>query len=139
MSSKSVEEGKKTQGPPSKQTDREDLGITAKKSEDFSEWFTQVVLKAELADYAGSKGFIVLRPNGFDIWEEIKNYFDSKIKKTGHRNAYFPTLIPESLLKREAQHFQGFTPEVFWVTRSGNQELAERFAVRPTSETIIHD
>ena len=117
----------------------EALGISVKKAEDLSEWYTQVVLKAELADYAGSKGFIVLRPNGFDIWEEIKNYFDSKIKKTGHRNAYFPTLIPESLLKREAQHFQGFTPEVFWVTRSGNQDLAEIYAVRPTSETIIHD
>jgi prolyl-tRNA synthetase len=117
----------------------EALGISVKKAEDLSEWYTQVVLKAELADYAGSKGFIVLRPNGFDIWEEIKTYFDSKIKKTGHRNAYFPTLIPESLLKREAQHFQGFTPEVFWVTRAGNQELAEKYAVRPTSETIIHD
>src|ERR1700730_15306900 len=117
----------------------EALGISVKKAEDLSEWYTQVVLKAELADYAGSKGFIVLRPNGFDIWEEIKKYFDSKIKKTGHRNAYFPTLIPESLLKREAQYFQGFTPEVFWVTRSGNQELAEKYAVRPTSETIIHD
>ncbi|MDA4129327.1 MAG: proline--tRNA ligase [Thaumarchaeota archaeon] len=117
----------------------EALGISVKKAEDLSEWFTQVVLKAELADYAGSKGFIVLRPNGYDIWEEIKQTFDSVIRKTGHRDAYFPTLIPESLLKREAQHFEGFTPEVFWVTQSGNQELAERYAVRPTSETIIHD
>ncbi|MFI5420971.1 MAG: proline--tRNA ligase, partial [Nitrososphaerales archaeon] len=120
-------------------TQDEALGISVKKAADLSEWYTQVVLKAELADYAGSKGFIVLRPDGFDIWEEIKTYFDSKIRKTGHRDAYFPTLIPESLLKREAQHFQGFTPEVFWVTRSGNQELAEKYAVRPTSETIIHD
>ena len=132
-----------TERPPKEKqnakTQDEALGISVKKAENLSEWYTQVVLKAELADYAGSKGFIVLRPNGFDIWEEIKTYFDSKIKKTGHRNAYFPTLIPESLLKREAQHFQGFTPEVFWVTRAGNQELAEKYAVRPTSETIIHD
>ncbi|MDA4111496.1 MAG: proline--tRNA ligase [Thaumarchaeota archaeon] len=115
------------------------LGISVKKSEDLPEWYTQVVLKSELADYTGAKGFIVLRPNGFDIWEQIKQYFDSKIKKTGHRDAYFPTLIPESLLKRESQHFEGFTPEVFWVTHSGTQQLSERYAVRPTSETIIHD
>jgi prolyl-tRNA synthetase len=119
--------------------DREDLGITVRKQEDFSEWYTQVVLKAELADYAGGKGFIVLRPNGYDLWEQIKQYFDGKIKKTGHRNAYFPTLIPESLLKRESEHFEGFVPEVFWVTHSGTQQLSERYAVRPTSETIIHD
>ncbi len=98
------------------------LGISVKKMDDFSEWYTQVVLKAELADYAGGKGFIVLRPNGYDIWEQIKQFFDAKIKKTGHRNAYFPTLIPESLLKRESQHFEGFVPEVFWVTKSGTQE-----------------
>ena len=119
--------------------DREDLGITVRKQDDFSEWYTQVVLKAELADYAGGKGFIVLRPNGYDLWEQIKQYFDAKIKKTGHRNAYFPTLIPESLLKRESEHFEGFVPEVFWVTHSGTQQLSERYAVRPTSETIIHD
>jgi prolyl-tRNA synthetase len=122
-----------------KTPDREELGITVKKSGDFSEWYTQIVLKAELADYAGGKGFIVLRPNGYEIWEQIKQNFDSKIKKTGHRNAYFPTLIPESLLKRESEHFEGFVPEVFWVTHSGTQELVDRFAVRPTSETIIHD
>jgi len=119
--------------------DRDELGVSVKKSEDFSEWYTQVVLKAELADYAGGKGFIVLRPNGYEIWEQIKQNFDAKIKKTGHRNAYFPTLIPESLLKRESEHFEGFVPEVFWVTHSGTQELADKYAVRPTSETIIHD
>jgi prolyl-tRNA synthetase len=117
----------------------EKLGITVRKEEDFSEWFTQVVLKAELADYAGGKGFIVIRPNGYEIWENIKNFFDKEIKKTGHRNAYFPTLIPESLLKKEAEHFTGFIPEVFWVTKSGNSDLSEYFAVRPTSETIVHD
>lgn len=122
-----------------KQNDKDALGISVKKSEDFSEWYTQLVLKAELADYASGKGFIVLRPYGFEIWDLIKSYFDSKIKKTGHKNAYFPTLIPESLLKKEAEHFEGFTPEVFWVTRSGTQELSDMYAVRPTSETIIHD
>lgn len=123
----------------SRREEKESLGISIKKGEDFSEWYTQLVSKAELADYASGKGFIVLRPYGYEIWEQIKSYFDSRIKRTGHRNAYFPTLIPESLLKREAEHFQGFTPEVFWVTKSGNQELADAYAVRPTSETIIHD
>lgn len=123
----------------SKQPDKEALGLSVKKSEDFSEWYTQLVLKAELTDYASGKGFIVLRPYGYEIWDQIKSYFDSKIKKTGHRNAYFPTLIPESLLKKEAEHFEGFTPEVFWVTQAGNQPLSDRYAVRPTSETIIHD
>jgi prolyl-tRNA synthetase len=119
--------------------DKDSLGITVSKEGDLSEWYTQVVLKAELADYTSAKGFTVLRPYGYEIWEQIKNFFDSTIKKTGHRNAYFPTLIPESLLKREAEHFAGFTPEVFWVTKSGNDDLSEIFAVRPTSETIIHD
>jgi prolyl-tRNA synthetase len=114
-------------------------GITVKKDADFSEWYTQVILKAELADYSSGKGFMVIRPNGYAIWENVRDYFDREIKKTGHRNAYFPTLIPESLLKKEAEHFAGFVPEVFWVTRAGNNELAEPYAVRPTSETIIHD
>jgi prolyl-tRNA synthetase len=122
-----------------KGTEAEKLGITVKKQQDFSEWYTQVVLKAELADYSSGKGFIVIRPNGYDIWDNIKVFFDSQIKKTGHRNAYFPTLIMESLLKKEADHFAGFVPEVFWVTKSGNTDLAEPYAVRPTSETVIHD
>ncbi len=114
-------------------------GITVKKDADFSEWYTQVILKAELADYSSGKGFMVIRPNGYAIWENFRDYFDREIKKTGHRNAYFPTLIPESLLKKEAEHFAGFVPEVFWVTKAGNNELGEPYAVRPTSETIIHD
>ena len=80
--------------------EKESLGITVSKEGDLSEWYTQVVLKAELADYTSAKGFTVLRPYGYEMWEQIKNFFDSAIKKTGHRNAYFPTLIPESLLKR---------------------------------------
>src|SRR6058998_761838 len=116
-----------------------DLGITVKKAEDLSEWYTQVVTKAQLADYSSAKGFMVLMPYGFYIWESIKEHFDRKIKELGHRNAYFPLLIPERLLKREAEHFEGFTPEVFWVTHSGNNELGERLAIRPTSETIINE
>ena len=116
-----------------------DLGITVKKADDLSEWYTQVVTKAQLADYSSAKGFMVLMPYGFSIWESIKEHFDRKIKEIGHRNAYFPLLIPERLLKREAEHFEGFTPEVFWVTHSGNNELGERLAIRPTSETIINE
>ncbi len=116
-----------------------DLGITVKKADDLSEWYTQVVSKAQLADYSSAKGFIVVMPYGFSIWENIKAHFDRRIKEIGHQNAYFPLLIPERLLKKESEHFEGFTPEVFWVTHSGNNELGERLAIRPTSETIINE
>jgi len=116
-----------------------DLGITVKKDENLSEWYTQVITKAQLADYSSAKGFMVLMPYGFSIWESIKAYFDKRIKDIGHRNAYFPLLIPERLLKKEAEHFAGFTPEVFWVTHTGDRELGEKLAVRPTSETIIYE
>jgi prolyl-tRNA synthetase len=116
-----------------------EIGITAKKSDDLSEWYTQIVTKAELADYAPMKGFMVLRPYGFALWEQIRTHFDRRLKESGHVNAYFPLLIPESLLKKEAEHFSGFTPEVFWVTQAGENKLSERLAVRPTSETIIYD
>jgi prolyl-tRNA synthetase len=116
-----------------------ELGITVKKDQDLSEWYTQVVTKAQLADYSSAKGFMVLMPYGYSIWEKIKEDFDKKIKAIGHKNAYFPLLIPERLLKMEAEHFAGFTPEVFWVTHSGDTELAEKLAIRPTSETIIYE
>ena len=116
-----------------------DLGITVKKADDLSEWYTQVVTKAQLADYSSAKGFMIVMPYGFSIWESIKSHFDKKIKEIGHQNAYFPLLIPERLLKKEAEHFEGFTPEVFWVTQSGNNDLGERLAIRPTSETIINE
>ncbi|MEM2902217.1 MAG: proline--tRNA ligase [Candidatus Bathyarchaeia archaeon] len=116
-----------------------EIGVTVKRSEDFSEWYTQVVLKSGLADYASIKGFMVLKPYGYEIWERVRQVLDEEFKALGHRNAYFPTLIPESFLKREAEHFKGFTPEVFWVTKTGEDELSERLAVRPTSETIIYD
>jgi len=115
-----------------------DIGITIRKAQNFSDWYTQVITKAELADYSVAKGFMVLMPYGYSIWEKIHEFIDSRIKATGHKNAYFPTLIPESLLKKEAEHFAGFTPEVFWVTHAGEGELAERLAARPTSETIAY-
>ncbi|HEV2120085.1 MAG TPA: proline--tRNA ligase [Candidatus Bathyarchaeia archaeon] len=116
-----------------------EIGITVKKDQDLSEWYTQVVTKAQLADYSSAKGFMVLMPYGYSIWERIKEDFDKKIKAIGHKNAYFPLLIPERLLKTETEHFAGFTPDVFWVTHSGDTELAEKLAVRPTSETIIYE
>ncbi|MEM2122256.1 MAG: proline--tRNA ligase [Candidatus Bathyarchaeia archaeon] len=116
-----------------------DIGITVRKSEDFSEWYTQLVVKAKIADYSSVKGFMVLMPYGYAIWEMIKDSLDARFREKGHRNAYFPLLIPESLLRKEAEHFKGFIPEVFWVTHSGESPLSERLAVRPTSETIIYE
>ena len=115
-----------------------DLGISVKQSEDFSEWYVQCVIKGELVDYAPVKGFIALKPYGYAIWEIIKSSIDAELKKTGHQNGFLPILIPESLISKEQQHFSGFEPEVFWVTKSGNNELSDRLAVRPTSETIAY-
>jgi len=116
----------------------EQEGITVKKSKNFSEWYTQVVQKAELADYVPVQGCMVIKPNGYAIWENIMKIFDEKIKAMGARNLYFPIFIPESLLKKEAEHFTGFVPECAWVTMGGGKELGERLALRPTSETIIY-
>ena len=113
-------------------------GITVKKSEQFSEWYTQAVLKSELADYAPVKGCIIFREYSYTMWETIKDYFNKRIEETGHKNAYFPLFVPESLLKKEAEHFEGFVPECAWVTVGGDAELEERLAIRPTSETIIY-
>ena len=115
-----------------------EIGITVKKSENFSEWYTQTVIKSELADYAPVKGLIVLRPDGYSIWESLKSSLDAKFVATGHRNGFLPTLIPESLLAKEKDHFAGFNPEVFWVTKSGDSELGDRLALRPTSETLAY-
>lgn len=117
---------------------KEDVGITVSKNDDFSEWYTQVVLKAKLADYAPVKGLIVLRPDGNSIWESLKNTFDKKFAKNGIRNGFLPVLIPESLLGKEQKHFAGFNPEVFWVTHSGTNEVGDRLALRPTSETLAY-
>jgi len=108
-----------------------------KRSEDFSRWYVDVIRRAELADYSPMKGVMVIRPYGYEIWENIKSHLDRMFKETGHRNAYFPLFIPESFLKKEAEHVEGFAPEVAWVTMGGDEELEERYAIRPTSEAII--
>jgi prolyl-tRNA synthetase len=106
-------------------------------SEDFGRWYIDVVRRAELADYSPVKGCMVIRPYGYAIWELIQQGLDRRFKATGHVNAYFPLLIPESLLTREAQHVEGFAPQVAWVTQGGAEVLEERLVIRPTSETII--
>ena len=107
------------------------------KAEDFSKWYLDVVRKAELADYGSVKGCMIIRPYGYGIWERARDLLDRRIKDSGHENAYFPLFIPESALKKEAEHVKGFAPEVAWVTRGGNEELEEPLAIRPTSEAII--
>ena len=111
-------------------------GIT-KRSEDYSRWYTDVIASAELADHSPVKGCMVIRPNGYAIWENIREGLDKLFKETGHVNAYFPMLIPESFLKKEAEHVEGFAPECAVVTHGGGKELEEPLVVRPTSETII--
>ena len=107
------------------------------RSEDFSRWYTDVIRRAELADYSPVKGSMVIRPYGYAIWELMQQALDRRFKETGHVNAYFPMLIPESLLKKEAAHVEGFAPQVAWVTHGGDEKLEERLVVRPTSEAII--
>jgi len=105
--------------------------------DNFSQWYNQVVRKAELADYAPVRGCMIIRPYGYAIWENIQHLMDARFKETGVVNAYFPLLIPRSFLEKEAEHIEGFAPELAWVTRGGGEELEEPLAVRPTSETII--
>ena len=119
-----------------KEAERQVRQITPK-SEDFSKWYVEIVQKAELADYTPMKGMMVIRPHGYAVWENVQRALDQRIKATGHVNAYFPLFIPDSFLKKEAEHVQGFSPEVAWVTIGGQEELEERLAVRPTSEAII--
>lgn len=107
------------------------------RSEDYSQWYVDVILKAELMDYAPIKGCMVIRPYGYTIWEYLQSFLDKRIKETGHQNAYFPLFIPQGLLQKEAEHVEGFAPEVAWVTKGGQEELAEPLAIRPTSEAII--
>ena len=104
---------------------------------DFPQWYTDVVLKTKLVDYGPVKGTMVMRPYGYAIWENIQRELDKRFRATGHQNAYFPMLIPESYLKREAEHVEGFAPEVAVVTHAGGEKLAEPLVIRPTSETII--
>lgn len=109
----------------------------ASKEEAYSQWYIDIVKKADLADYTLVKGCMVIKPYGYALWENMQQCLDKRIKATGHKNAYFPLFIPESLLKKEAEHVEGFAPEVAWVTHGGDQKLEERLAVRPTSEAII--
>src|SRR5438874_4347937 len=105
---------------------------------DFSAWYNEVVLRAELADYSPVRGCMVIRPRGYGIWERMQRQLDTMFKDTGHENAYFPLFIPESFLKKEAQHVEGFAPEVAVVTHGGGKKLDEPLIIRPTSETIIY-
>jgi prolyl-tRNA synthetase len=107
------------------------------RSQDFSRWYLDVVRKAELADYSPVKGCMVIRPYGYAIWELIQAALDKEIKRTGHVNAYFPLFIPNSLLTKEAEHVEGFAPQVAYVTHAGGEELEEKLVVRPTSEAIV--
>jgi len=109
------------------------------KAVDYSQWYIDVILKTKMMDYAPMKGFMAIRPLGFAIWEKIQEQLDRRFKATGHENAYFPTFIPQSLLEKEAEHVEGFAPELAWVTKGGNEILNEPLAVRPTSEAIICD
>ena len=107
--------------------------------DDFAQWYTDVVKKAELVDYSSVRGCMVLRPYGYAIWENIQKIFDARFKETGHENVYMPMFIPESLLQKEKDHIEGFAPEVAWVTIGGGEQLQERMCVRPTSETLFCD
>ncbi len=118
---------------------QETQGITVQKEEDMPEWYEQVCLKAELAEFSPVKGCMILRPRGYALWEGIQKNFDAVIKKKGVPNVYFPLFIPERFFEMEAAHAEGFAPEVAWVTHGGNSKLDERLAIRPTSEAIITD
>lgn len=106
-------------------------------SEDFSRWYIDVIRKADLMDYTPVRGCIVFKPDGYELWERIQAGLDKRFKETGHRNAYFPMLIPESFFQKEKEHVEGFNPELPWVTEAGGEKLEEKLALRPTSETII--
>ncbi len=132
-------DGMKSKDKDIKSKEKDTKGITATKEGDFSEWFTQLIQKAELIEYSPVSGCYILRPNAYYIWETVQHYFDALIKADGVKNAYFPLFIPESLLTKEKKHVEGFAPEVAWVTQGGESKLPERLAVRPTSETIMYD
>ena len=107
-------------------------------SQDFNEWYTDIIQQAQLADYSPVKGTMVIRPYGYSLWEGVQAYLDKKFKETGHENAYFPLFIPNSFIQKEAEHVEGFSPELATVTHAGGKELEEPLVVRPTSETIIN-
>jgi prolyl-tRNA synthetase len=109
----------------------------ASRSADFGQWYLDVVRDAELASYSPVRGCVAVRPYGFALWENVRDALDRRIKETGHDNVYLPLFVPESLLQKEAEHVEGFSPQVAWVTHGGNEELSERLAVRPTSEAMV--
>ncbi|MDE1833229.1 MAG: proline--tRNA ligase [Candidatus Micrarchaeota archaeon] len=117
----------------------EKKGITAKKGENFSEWYTQVLLKSEFVDYTAVSGAMAMRPDSYFVWESVQKFVDPRFKEMGIHNTSFPMLIPEKLLSKESAHVEGFSPEVAWVTKAGSSDLEERLAVRPTSEAIMYD
>ncbi|MBI4448919.1 proline--tRNA ligase [Candidatus Woesearchaeota archaeon] len=144
MTKDAVKNSKQTvpKGAPHKQAkadDKLEVGITVKKSDDASEWYTQAITKGDLIEYTQVSGCYILKPNAWAMWERIQEFFNKEIKPRGVKNMQFPLLIPESLLTKEQSHIAGFTPEVAWVTHGGHHELPERLAIRPTSETIICD
>jgi prolyl-tRNA synthetase len=108
-------------------------------NEDFAQWYTDIIKKADLVDYSSVRGCMIIRPYGYAIWERIQSDLDRRFKETGHENVYMPLFIPESLLQKEKDHVEGFAPEVAWVTHGGSEELTERLCVRPTSETLFCD
>ncbi|MBI4990638.1 proline--tRNA ligase, partial [Candidatus Gottesmanbacteria bacterium] len=110
-----------------------------KKSTDFDRWYTDVILRGELADYSPVKGCMIIRPYGYEIWERIQSFLDGKFKGLGVKNAYFPLFIPNSFLQKEKEHVEGFSPQLAVVTIGGGEKLAEPLVVRPTSETIMYD
>ena len=114
------------------------LGLSAKKNEDFANWYTQAITLSEMIDYSDISGCYILRPWSFFIWESIQTWFDVQIKKIGVQNTYFPLFVSERALKTEKDHVAGFAPEVAWVTKSGESNLSEPIAIRPTSETIMY-
>ena len=119
------------------QNDKKLVSEITSMDEDFAKWYTDIVKKADLIDYSSVKGCMIIRPYGYAIWENIQKILDAKFKETGVENVYMPMFIPESLLKKEKDHVEGFAPEVAWVTHGGNERLAERLCVRPTSETLF--
>ncbi len=123
--------------PILKKTMPDDKKLTSQQ-EDFSKWYNEVVLRAELADHSPVRGSMVIRPWGYGIWENMRSALDAMFKETGHENAYFPLLIPMSFIERETEHVEGFAPELAVVTRAGGKELEEPYVIRPTSETIIY-
>jgi len=123
-------------GKEDKKEDKKELGIKVKKEDDLSEWYSEVVLKAGMADYAPIRGFMIIKPDAYAVWERIQGYFNNILKKKGVKNAYFPLLIPDSFFKREAEHAEGFAPELAYMQGS---EEGEKLALRPTSETIMYD